>query len=115
MQELWEKTGLVLCTNTGLTKAEEMTAVISLLKPQAIVYEGGANKRENIAKNVYDIGTPLNALLHYHHEMAYMTESAEFISFMCMNGPADPRRGATYLSENIGATRDLMNHPSGLG
>lgn len=115
MEETFNASGACYLTNTGLTNIDDMKAVVSILKPETIIYEGGANKRGQISKNVYDVGAPLVADLQYHHEMAYMKESTEFVSFMCMQGTADPMRGATYIAENIGATRDLMNHPSGLG
>lgn len=40
-------------------------------------YEGGANSRSEISPNVYEVGAPLDAYLHYHHEMAYVNTSVK--------------------------------------
>jgi len=116
MEDLWDRTGIVYLTNTGLTEPSSQKAIVSLLKPSCIVYEGGANKREHMIDNVYDTGAPMEASLHYHHEMAYIQESAQYVSFLCLQAPRhlENLRGVTFISENIGATRDLMNHSSGL-
>jgi len=69
-------------------------------------YKGGANDRNVIEKNVYDVGAPMKSWLHHQHEMAYITKSASKLGFCCKKGCGP--KGSTYLSDNISVTDELM-------
>ncbi|KAJ1480214.1 hypothetical protein T484DRAFT_1811446 [Baffinella frigidus] len=87
--------------------------VIPDLLAEATRYVGGANLRENLAPNVYDTGAPLVAHLHYHHEMEYLAESIESISFVAIKMPKSPSSGATYISDTVATTKELLGTPLG--
>jgi hypothetical protein len=116
MRETYDRVGLVHLTNTGLTDLAEMRSAAKLIIDAEMPYDGGANPRDNIAPNVYEIGAPLTAWLHYHHEMAYVGRSTRVISFLAKDvlpqpGPGDHgvSRGATFVSDSIGATDKLLS------
>ena len=94
MRETYDRVGLVHLVNTGLTELADMREAARLVIASEMQYEGGANPRGNIEPNVYEIGAPLAAWLHYHHEMAYVSRSSRVISFLAkdvlpMPGPGD--------------------------
>ena len=116
VRDVFDDVGLVHLTNTGLTELVDMRAAAKLVIDAEMSYDGGANPRGNIEANVYEIGAPLSAWLHYHHEMAYVGRSTRVISFLAkdvlpMPGPLDDRvsRGATFVSDSIAATDRLMS------
>ena len=116
MREVYDRVGLVHLINTGLTDLVDMRSVAKLIIDSEMPYDGGANPRDNIAPNVYEIGAPLAAWLHYHHEMAYVGRSTRVISFLAKDvlpqpGPGDHgvSRGATFVSDSIGATEKLLS------
>lgn len=69
-------------------------------------YSGGSNDRNRLEKNVYDVGAPLTAHLHYHHEMAYVGYSTSALGFCCKK--ATGPKGATYISENVAVTDAIL-------
>jgi len=120
MRETFDRVGLVHLTNTGLTELSDMRAAAKLVVGREMKYDGGANPRDNLAPNVYEVGAPLSAWLHYHHEMAYVGRSTRVISFLARDvlPPAGPGeggvgRGATFVSESIAATDKLLSTPLG--
>ena len=115
MRRRYAETGLVHLVNTGLTELTDMRMAAKLVIDAEMAYDGGANPRDNIEPNVYEIGAPLSAWLHYHHEMAYVGRSTRVISFLAQAtlpapGPADNgvSRGATMVSDSIAATDALL-------
>ena len=70
-------------------------------------YDGGFNPRQRIEPNVYEVGAPLSAWLHYHHEMAYVGRTTErsgsSATRRCPHG-----RGRTFVSDSIAATDALL-------
>lgn len=116
MRHTFDRVGLVHLVNTGLTDLGDMRAVAKLVIDSEMEYEGGANPRDRIAPNVYEVGAPLSAWLHYHHEMAYVGRSTRVIGFLARDvlppaGPADGNvsRGATFVSDSIAATDTLLS------
>ena len=69
-------------------------------------YKGGANPRDNLTKSVYEVGAPLEAWLHYHHEMAYVGNSTRMLGFLAHQ--VVPGRGDTYVSDNVRATDAIL-------
>ncbi|MDH3748942.1 MAG: TauD/TfdA family dioxygenase [Gammaproteobacteria bacterium] len=69
-------------------------------------YDGGANPRDNIEPNVYEVGAPLQAWLHYHHEMAYIGSSTKMLAFLVRS--AVMNKGQTFVSDNIQATDAIL-------
>lgn len=106
MNRLFDELGLVYLTNTGLADPTDMRAFAKLVVDKEMRYLGGANPRGNIAPNVYEVGAPLPAWLHYHHEMAYIGSSTRLVSFLCKH--ALPDRGWTFVSDNVRATDAIM-------
>ena len=112
MRATYRDTGLVLLTNTGLTDPESMRSLARLVLDEEMTYDGGANPRGRLTPNVYEVGAPLSAWLHYHHEMAYVSRSASAIAFLGIHTlPAG--RGRTFVSDNIAATDALLATPFG--
>lgn len=119
MREMYDRVGLVHVTNTGLDQLVDMRTVAKHVIDAEMEYDGGANPRDNIEPNVYEIGAPLTAWLHYHHEMAYVGRSTRVISFLAKDvlpqAADDPSadlgasRGATFVSDSIGATDKLLS------
>jgi len=111
MHEVFENEGIVYLTNTGLTSLQDMRSWATVILANEIVYTGGANPRKPIEPNVYDVGAPPNAWLHYHHEMAYVGKSPLFISLFCKHGMED--KGYTYVADGVAATDYVMQTPLG--
>lgn len=109
MEAVFEKHGAVHLVNTGFTSTDEFSAATKVLMSSHMDYKGGANLRVPIEANVFDTGAPKEADLHYHHEMAYVNQSCKWVSFGAIEATDNPLKGATFLSENNGATEMLMN------
>jgi len=107
MHQVFQDVGLVYLTNTGLTELQDMRKYAKIILQDEVVYTGGANPRKPIEQNVYDVGAPTDAWIHYHHEMAYLSQSPFALSFFCGQTPA-PNRGWTYVSDNVQATEDIL-------
>ena len=106
MNKMFDEVGLVYLTNTRLTDLQTMLYFAKLVMEQEMRYQGGANPRGDLEANVYEVGAPLAAWLHYHHEMAYIGASTKMVGFLCKNALAD--RGWTFVSDNVQATDALM-------
>jgi hypothetical protein len=107
MRQTFHETGLVHLTNTGTTDLGRMRLFAKHVIETEMNYKGGANPRDALQPNVYEIGAPLRAWLHYHHEMAYVGRSTSMLGFLCK--AAAPGKGATYVSDNIKATEALLD------
>ena len=106
MRSTYNSIGLVVLRNTGLTDMATMRSFAKIVIDAEMVYEGGANPRDRLEGNVYEIGAPLEARLPYHHEMAYVSKSTRLISFLCAE--ALPDRGATFVSDGVASTEALL-------
>ena len=109
MVSKFDDTGLVYLTNTRLTDLQEMRKLVSILIPAEMnmEYKGGSNWRNYIEPNVYDTGAPKEAWIHYHHEMAYIKTSPRSLAF-CAKATLPNGRGATYVSDQVQATKELL-------
>lgn len=107
MRSTWERTGLVLLTRTGLRDLGRMRSFARLVLDDEMAYDGGANPRTRLEPNVYEVGAPLPASLHYHHEMAYVGRSTSAIGFLC-RAALPSGRGRTFVSDSIAATDALL-------
>ena len=112
MNAMFDEVGLVHLVNTRLTDLPTMREFAKLVIEHEMRYKGGANPRDNLAKSVYEVGAPLEAWLHYHHEMAYVGRSASAIGFLC-NAALPAGRGRTFVSDSIAATDALLATPFG--
>mgnify|MGYP001370980221 CR=1 FL=1 len=81
METTFNDVGLVHITNTGLEDLDSMKAIASHIIKKQRRYEGGANPRKALQANVFEVGAPLEAWLHYHHEMAYIGSSTKMLAF----------------------------------
>lgn len=106
MRQVYAEVGLVHVRNTGLTELADMRALALTTLPGEMSYEGGSNPRGNLDTNVFEVGAPLSAHLHYHHEMAYVSKSTRALAFLCKK--ALPDRGATYFSDGLASTDYLL-------
>jgi hypothetical protein len=106
MRQTFHENGIVHVVNTGLVEHGDMRAVAKLVVDGEMEYRGGANPRNALEPNVYEIGAPLPAWLHYHHEMAYVGTSTKMVAFLCKREL--PGRGATFVSDNLRATDALL-------
>jgi hypothetical protein len=106
MNTLFDEIGLVVLINTRLTDLPAMREFAKLVIDNEMRYKGGANPRDNLAKSVYEVGAPLEAWLHYHHEMAYVSHSTRMLGFLCHK--ALPDRGQTFVSDNLRATDAIL-------
>ena len=59
MQRTYGDVGLVVLRNTGLTNPTRMREFAQIIVRQDMTYEGGANPRNRMEGNVYEIGAPL--------------------------------------------------------
>ena len=106
MRSTFERVGLVHVVRTGRVDHAEMRSIAKLVLDAEMPYRAGANPRDVLAPNVYEIGAPLSAWLHYHHEMAYVSTSTRMLGFLCK--AALPGRGATFVSDNVRATEAIL-------
>lgn len=106
MRATFERVGLVHVVGTGIGDHVAMRLVAKHVLDAEMPYRAGANPRGTIAPNVYEIGAPLSAWLHYHHEMAYVGTSTSAIAFTCR--AALPGRGATFVADNVRATEAIL-------
>ncbi len=111
MREVFDAVGLVHLVHTGLDDLEAMRTAAKLVVDAEMRYHGGANPRGNLTANVYEVGAPLSAWLHYHHEMAYVTHSTRMLGFLAHR--VVPGRGDTFVSDNVRATDALLQTPFG--
>ena len=106
MNDTFDDVGLVWLQNTGLTELSDMRRVARLVIDRVMQYQGGANPRDRIEKSVYEVGAPLSAWLHYHHEMAYIGHSTRMLGFL--GHKAARGKGATFVSDNLKATDAIL-------
>ena len=106
MNQRFHDVGLVYLINTGLSDLQSMRRFAKLVVDKEMVYKGGANPRDSLEPNVYEVGAPLSAWLHYHHEMAYVSKSTKMLGFLCHK--AVQGGGYTYVSDNVQATDALL-------
>ncbi|NNE72847.1 MAG: syringomycin synthesis regulator SyrP, partial [Acidimicrobiales bacterium] len=106
MRSTFDRVGLVHLVNTGLTELADMRLAARIVLDAEMAYEGGANPRVPIEPNVYEVGAPLAAHLHYHHEMAYIGQSTKMVAFLAKQ--VLPWRGATWVSDSVAATEALL-------
>jgi len=106
MNALFDEIGLVYLTNTGLTDLAAMRRAAKLVMENEMHYEAGANPRNHLAPNVYEVGAPLHAWLHYHHEMAYVGTSTTMLAFLARHAVAG--KGQTFVSDNVRATDAIL-------
>lgn len=111
MQAVFDEVGLVHVINTGLDGLQGMRDIATQVVKNQRSYEGGANPRNALEKNVYEVGAPLEAWLHYHHEMAYIGSSTKMVSFLAHKMPAVG--GETFVSDNCQATDAILGTPFG--
>ena len=109
IRHTFHNVGLVYVVNTGLTELEPMRRVAQLARGGTMKYEAGANPRSSLAPSVFEVGAPLTAALHMHHEMAYVEKSTASLAFLCRKAPRTPGKGATYASDNLQATDYILS------
>ena len=116
MQEKYHNTGVVHVQNTGLTSMVDQRSLARIVMGQETEYEGGANPRGRTADlgNVYDIGAPLQANLHYHHEMTYKSHSVTALGFLCKHAMNRGEQGWSFVSDSAQAHDYLMETDLGL-
>ncbi len=106
MNGTFQRVGLVYLVNTGLRDVQKMRLAAKLVMRNEMRYEAGANPRDTLEPNVYEVGAPLQAHLHYHHEMAYVGTSTTMLGFMAKT--AVGMKGATFVSDNLQATDAIL-------
>ena len=106
MKQRFHDVGLVYLVNTGLDNLQSMRNFAKLVLQQEAIYKGGANPRDSLEPNVYEVGAPLSAHLHYHHEMAYLSKSTRMLAFL--SHKTFKGGGYTYVSDNLQATDALL-------
>jgi len=112
MRSVYDRRGIVLVRETGLDDLASMRRLAKIVLPDEMAYDGGSNPRGRLEPNVYEVGAPLGASLHYHHEMAYVGRSTSAIGFLCAAAlPAG--RGRTFVSDSIAATEAILATPFG--
>ena len=111
MRSLYEQYGIVRVINRPVHDLESARLIADEVMRGQMGYEAGANSRNYIAPNIFEVGAPLAALLHYHHEMAYIGESPLSLAFLCQAAAKD--KGHTYFSDNIAATDAILATPFG--
>ena len=106
MNQLFDEFGVVYLVNTRLTDLQTMRRFAKLVIENEMRYKGGANPRSDLEENVYEVGAPLKAWLHYHHEMAYVSHSTRMLGFLSHKSVKD--KGFTYVSDNVKATDAIL-------
>jgi len=107
----YDDVGLVHVQNTGLTDMSDQRRLARILMGDETEYEGGANPRDRVSDlgNVYDVGAPLCAALHYHHEITYKSHSIESLGFLCKHAVTGrPGVGWSFVSDSVQAHDAIM-------
>ncbi|EEC47041.1 predicted protein [Phaeodactylum tricornutum CCAP 1055/1] len=111
IQEKYDDVGVLHLQNTGLVDMADQRTLARIIMGEETEYEGGANPRgraEGLA-NVYDIGAPLMADLHYHHEMTYKSHSVTSLGFLCKHAVTTrPGVGWSFVSDSVQAHDYIM-------
>lgn len=104
-------TGLCHVTNTGFKDMRLQRDLARVLMGEESEYEGGANPRgrSDDLGNVYDIGAPLTAALHYHHEVTYKRHSVTKLGFLCRHAVNRGSEGWSYVSDSVQAHDALVD------
>lgn len=114
VKDKFHDVGLCYMTNTGLKKLDHMREWASIVV-DGTAYTGGANPRNALpdaeSPNVYDVGAPKEAWLHYHHEMVYVGKSPLSLALFCAKRVEN--KGWTYISENMQVTDHILSTPMG--
>lgn len=111
IQGKFNDAGLVHIQNTGLTDMADQRALAQIIMgKEETEYEGGANPRGRTGDlgNVYDIGAPLEANLHYHHEMTYKSHSITTLGFLCKHAIHRGEEGWSFVSDSVQAHDYIM-------
>ena len=110
MRAKYADTGLCHVTNTGLTDMRIQRDMARILIGNESEYEGGANPRGRDADlgNVYDVGAPLTAHLHYHHEVTYKEHSVTKLGFLCRHAVNRGSEGWSFVSDSVQAHDAIM-------
>ena len=106
MRAVYEQFGIVRVTGRNDNELSGMQSLAENVLGGVMQYEAGANPRDAIQDNVFEVGAPLTAWLHYHHEMAYVAESPKALAFLCRH--AFVGGGETYFADNIAATNEIL-------
>lgn len=106
MNEMFDAVGLVYLVNTRLSDVQQMRLAAKLVIEREMQYDAGANPRDDLEPNVYEVGAPLEAWLHYHHEMAYVGTSTKMLGFLARTAVSE--KGATFVSDNLQATDAIL-------
>ena len=105
-RSIFNKEGLLHIVNTGMKSLNEMNTVADLFIEKPMTYDGGANNRNILVGNVYDVGAPLDADIMYHHEMSYAYKTPSKIAFCVEKIPK--HKGWTYVSDQLKLTEELL-------
>lgn len=111
MRDLYDQFGIVRVVNRPEHDLQSAREIANEVMQGQMHYEGGANARNHLEPNVFEVGAPLSAWLHYHHEMAYVGESPTSLAFLCQAAAKD--KGHTYFSDNVAATDAILSTPFG--
>jgi hypothetical protein len=111
VQAMYDEVGIVHVVNTGLSEFSDMRKIAKMAMQNEMKYEAGANPRDSLADNVFEVGAPLSAFLHYHHEMTYVGQSTLSLAFMCRQ--TVPGRGSTFFSHGNSTTDYILSTPLG--
>jgi len=105
MRAKYADTGLCHLRNTGVKNLRLQRDLARILIGTESEYEGGANARGRDVDlgNVYDIGAPLSAALHYHHEMTYKQHSVTKLGFLCRHAVNRGSEGWSYVTDSVQA------------
>lgn len=113
MDAKYEEHGALHLINSHLNSSQ-FAPLVRLMHPEPpIIYEGGANSRGQVEKNVYDTGAPSRAHILYHNEIAYLHYSPKWVAFGATEGTGVLDRGATFLANGVGATKLMMQTKMG--
>jgi len=111
IKEKYDDVGVIHVQNTGLTDMKDQRALARIIMGEETEYEGGANPRGRTSGlgNVYDIGAPLQAALHYHHEMTYKSHSVTNLGFLCKHAVTERHEvGWSFVSDSVQAHDYIM-------
>ena len=101
----YQQLGIARITNASHLHPPALRALALAVMEGGMDYEAGANPRDELEPNVYEVGAPLVAWLHYHHEMAYVGQSPRSLAFQAR---AATPNGPTYFADNVAATDAIL-------
>jgi len=105
--DIYNKEGLIALTNAELNSPDDFPKYFDKIRTTLFKFEGGADTRKEIGKNVLDVGVPSHVMVQPHNEMSY-NQFYPTIQGFAMIEPPKGKKGPTSFCDNVGVTQKIL-------